>query len=48
MGDDTDVKKAKGTKKRAIKRELMFKNYKDFLSNGAVILKSQQRFKRLR
>ena len=28
-----------------IKRELMFKNYKDCLFNGEVILKSQQRFK---
>ena len=45
MGDDSEVKKAKGTKKCVIKRELMFKNYKDCLFNGEVILKSQQRFK---
>ena len=29
MDDDTEHKKAKGTKKCVIKRELMFKNYKD-------------------
>ena len=45
MGDDSEVKKAKGTKKCVIKRELMFENYKDCLFNGEVILKSQQRFK---
>ena len=39
-------KKAKGTKKCVIKRELMFENYKDCLFNGEVILKSQQIFKR--
>ena len=38
-------KKAKGTKKCVIKRELMFKNYKDSLFNNEIILKSQQRFK---
>ena len=38
-------KKAKGTKKCVIERELMFENYKDCLFNGGVILKSQQRFK---
>ena len=45
MDDDAEEKKAKGTKKCVIKRELMFKNYKNCLSNGEVILKSQQRFK---
>ena len=45
MDDDSEVKKAKGTKKCVIKRELMFENYKDCLFNGEVILKSQQRFK---
>ena len=45
MDDDSEHKKAKGTKKCAIKRELMFKNYKDCQSNHEVILKSQQRFK---
>ena len=38
-------KKAKGTKKCVIKRELRFKNYKDSLFNNKIILKSQQRFK---
>ena len=45
MDDDSEHKKAKGTKKCAIKRELMFKNYKDYQSNHEIILKSQQRFK---
>ena len=45
MGDDIEVKKAKGTKKCVIKQELMFENYKDCLFNGEAILKSQQRFK---
>ena len=45
MGDDSEVKKAKGTKKSVIKQELMFENYKGYLLNGEVILESQQRFK---
>ena len=32
-------------KKRVIKRELLFENFKDCLFNGQVILKSQHRFK---
>ena len=44
LTDDDEKKKAKGTKKRVIKRELMFENYKDCLFNGEVILRSQ-RFK---
>ena len=44
MDDDSEHKKAKGTKKCVIKRELMFENYKDSLFNK-IILKSQQRFK---
>ena len=40
MGDDSEVKKAKGTKKCAIKLELLFENYKDCLVNGEAILKS--------
>ena len=31
MGNDSEVKKSKGTKKYIIKRELMFENYKDCL-----------------
>ena len=38
-------KKAKGTKKCAIKRELMFDNYKESLFDNKVISKSQQRFR---
>ena len=38
-------KKAKETKKCVIKRELMFKNYKDSLFNNEIMLKLQQRFK---
>ena len=45
MDDDNGHKKAKGTKKCAIKRRLMFKNYKDCLLNNKIILQSQQRFK---
>ena len=45
MEDGSENKKAKGTKKRVIKRELMFKNYKYSLFNNRIILKSQQRFK---
>ena len=43
--DDNKLKKAKGTKKCAIKEELKFNNYKDCLLNNKVVLKSQQRFK---
>ena len=45
MDDDNEHKKAKGTKKCVIKRELKFKNYTDSLFNDKTILKSQQRFK---
>ena len=45
MDNNSEVKKSKGTKKCVIKRELMFENYKDCLSNDKIILKSQQRFK---
>ena len=45
MGDGTEHKKAKGTKKCVVKRGLMFENYKDYLFNNKVILKSQQRFR---
>ena len=38
-------KKAKGTKKCVIERELMFENYKDSLFKNKIKLKSQQRFK---
>ena len=45
MDDDSERKKAKGTKKCVIKRRLMFKNYKDCQFINEVILKLQQRFK---
>ena len=45
LDDDTEKKKAKGTKKCIVKRELIFKNYKDCLFNNEVIIKSQQRFR---
>ena len=45
MDVDTEHKKAKGTKKCVIKRELMLKNYKDYQSNNEIILRLQQRFK---
>ena len=43
--DCEEDKKAKGTKKCVIKKELKFDNYKDCLLNYKVVLKSQQRFK---
>ena len=45
MEDDSEHKKAKGTKKCVIKCRLMFENYTDSLFNDKIILKSQQRFK---
>ena len=45
MEDGSEYKKAKETKKRVIKCELTFENYKDSLFNDKIILQSQQRFK---
>ena len=45
LDDDTEKKKAKGTKKCIVKREITFKNYMDSLFNDEVIIKSQQRFR---
>ena len=45
MDDNSEHKKAKGTKKCVINRKRMFKNYTDCLFNDKIILKSQQRFK---
>ena len=45
MDNDTEHKKAKGTKKCKLKRRLMFKNYKDCLFNDKIILQSKQEFK---
>ena len=45
LSDDTECKKAKGTKKSVMKRELIFEIYKDSLLNDKIILRSQQRFR---
>ena len=45
LDDDTEKKKAKGTKKCIVKREIIFKNYVDALFNDEVIIRSQQRFR---
>ena len=45
LEDGSEHKKAKGTKRCIIKRELMFENYKDSLFSNKIILQSQQRFK---
>ena len=43
--DCEEDKKAKGTKKFVIKGRLKFNDYKDYLLNNQIVLKSQQRFK---
>ena len=45
MDDDSEKKKAKGTKKCVINCRLMFENYKDSFLSNKTILKSQRRFK---
>ena len=45
MDDDSEKKKAKGTKKCVIKRILKFNDYEECLLNNRIILNSQQRFK---
>ena len=45
LDDDTEMKKAKGTKKCIVKRELMFENYVDALFNDEVVIRSQQRLR---
>ena len=45
MHDDTEHRKAKGTKKCVIERRLVFENYKDCLFNDKIILKSQKKIK---
>ena len=45
LDDDNEVKKAKGTKKSIVKREITYKNYVDALFNDEVLIKSQQRFR---
>ena len=46
LDDDTELKKAKGTKKCIVKREITFKNYADALFNDEVIIRLQQWFRR--
>ena len=45
MDDDSEKKKAKGTKKCVIKQKLMFEDYKDCLFNNKTVCRSQERFK---
>ena len=45
MDDDSEAKKAKGTKNCVIKRMLKFNDYKDSLLNYEIVLKSQPTFK---
>ena len=45
LDDDTEKKKAKGTKKLIVKREITLKSYVYSLFNDEVIIKSQQRFR---
>ena len=42
--DGKEDKKAKGTKKCVIKKMIKFNDYKKYLLNDEIILKSQQRF----
>ena len=42
--DGKEVKKAKGTKKCLIKKKIKFNDYKKYLFNNGLILKSTQRF----
>ena len=43
--DGSKHKKAKGTKKCVIKREIMFENYTDYVLNNKDVYRSQQKFK---
>ena len=45
LDDDTEMKKAKCTKKCIVKIDITFKNYVDALFNDKVIVRSQQRFR---
>ena len=45
MEDGSEHKKCNGTERRVMEQEIMFKNYKDFLLNNEIILKSQKRFR---
>ena len=45
LDDETEMKKAKGTEKCVVKREITFKNYADALFNDEIIIRSQQQFR---
>ena len=45
LDKDTEIKKAKGTKKCIVKIEIIFESYKDELFNNEVIIRSQQRLR---
>ena len=45
LDDDTEKKRAKGTKKSVVKREITFKNHMVSLFNDDVLVKSQKRFR---
>ena len=45
LDNDTEVKKAKGTKKCIVKREITFKNYVDAFFKDKTLIKSQQQFR---
>ena len=45
LDDGNEKKKAKGTKKCIVKREIIFKNYVDSLFKNELLLRSQQRFR---
>ena len=45
MDDDSESKKAKGTKKCVVKRMLKFNDFKNCVVNNKAVLKSQQGFK---
>ena len=47
LDDDTERKKAKGTKKYIVKRELMFESYVDALFNDEVIIKITTKIQKL-
>ena len=46
MDDDSDRKKAKGTRKCVTKQKLMFENYRDCLFNNRTVYRSQEKFRR--
>ena len=45
LGDDNEVKKAKGTRKCIVKREITYKKYVDALFKDKSLIKLQQRFR---